>query len=180
MSQIATLFRISEQDIHEFIADPGKVTPTGIKSAAIISAEFHGSFVALEYLLGKKQPVNEKQLIGEIFNPTKILGEPLKEISDDYLKLFEMLESGKSAPYIDQQKVGLISSLLESITSSIIAARYNATELNHEKIYPCCWHDRAGSDQAFNKQHIITDFERIKDIFLVAANNRDYIISVII
>ena len=67
MSQIATLFRISEQDIHEFIADPGKVTPTGIKAAAKSSAEFHGSFVALEYLLAKGQPANVQQLIGEIF-----------------------------------------------------------------------------------------------------------------
>ncbi|MBN9482154.1 MAG: hypothetical protein BGO70_16415 [Bacteroidetes bacterium 43-93] len=177
MSQNATLLSISENDIQDFIASPEKVGWANIAAVAKNNIEVQGSFLALEYLLSKGLPTDDQQLIREIFSPDATLGEPLDD--DDYARIFELLESGKSIPYISQQRVGLIYSLLDKITPADVAERYNADELNQEEIYPSIWHNDNAPDKSFNKQHLLTDFELIKNLFATAVQTGDSIVSVV-
>jgi len=172
MSQTATLYRIS-QDVFKKLSNPDVKQKFDIDSAKDHSI-FQGSFMALEYILSKGQGDSTVEFIKEIFNPKHSLGEQdLETMSPE--EEFNFYESGFFIPFLETSTISDISKILAAISPEDISSKYHAKELNDNNIYPGVWHNDNSPDQAYNRQHILEDFEELKKIIRQAEIEQDYI-----
>lgn len=173
MSQSATLYRISENTFKQLdkTSNRQKLEIDSAKSYSI----FHGTFMGLEYILSKGQDNSITELVNEIFNPKKSLGEQeFENLSPE--EQFEFYESGLLIPYLDTITISKLNDFLATISQADFSSKYDAIELNDNGIYPEVWQNDNSTDQAYNLQHILEDFQELKKIIKQANAENDYIV----
>jgi hypothetical protein len=173
MSQTATLYRISK-NIFNQLNQIDKNQRFNLESAKSYY-DFQGSFLGLEYILYKNQNNSDTELLSEIFNPKKYLGEE-KSITSTPEEYFELLENGLIIPYIDQSTITKLNDFLEKISITEIQSKYDAKELNKNGIYPEIWQNDNSINMAYNLNHILEDFQELKKIIQESAKENDYIV----
>lgn len=173
MSQSATLYSVSQEIFEHLEKLNGEQSFD--PSAAKNYETFDGSFIALEYILTQGQDDPTVKLASEIFNPSKSLGaHNIETLTPE--EQFEAYDSGIIMPYIDNGTISKISMFLNQFSSSDISLKYDADKLNREGIYPTVWHNNNANDLAFNQNHILEDFEKLKAIFNQSDKEKDYIL----
>lgn len=173
MSQSATLYRISTDTFQQLVKS-GNNPQFNIASAKD-QATFQGSFMGLEFILSKGKGASTTELIREVFNPRlSIGGQDFGSLTPE--EQFEFYESGGSISYLDTTSVSKLNVFLDKVSETDIQSKYNATELNDNRIYPEVWHNDNSPDQAFNQLHILNDLKELKEIFSQADKQGDYIL----
>jgi hypothetical protein len=176
MSQSATLFRITPEKFDLVKKTNGKKVDPGKLSEE--SSTYHGSFMALEFILLKGKDESTSRLIKEIFNPQNCIGcEDMSRVNLDTITEEELQHRIDSVLFITPENVKEINDILRSVTEYEIDRNYNWRELNQNDIYPWCWHDDNSADQAFNKRHILGDYKELKIFFQRAVNCNNYIMT---
>jgi len=172
MSQSATLYRIS-QDIFNQLDKPNNKQKFDRHSAKSYSI-FQGTFMGLEYVLSKGQDNSTTELINEIFNPKLSLGgQDFENLTPE--QQFEFYESELFIPYLGKSTISKLNDFFSNISLTDIRAKYNAKELNDNRIYPGVWHNDNSPDNAYNERDICEGFEELKAIFNKANTEKDYI-----
>jgi hypothetical protein len=171
MSQSATLYRISPDTFGQLVkSDNPKFDIASAKSHVI----FQGSFMGLEYILSKGQDASTIELVREIFNPRLSLGgQDFSSLTPE--EQFEFYESGGSISYLDMTSIRKLNNFLEKVSETDIQSKYDAQELNDNRIYPEVWHNDNSPDQAYKQPHILEDLEELKAIVNQADKQGDYI-----
>lgn len=173
MGQSATLYRIANSTFVQ--SENPDIDVSFYISSAKSDATFEGSFMGIEYVLSKGLHHSDKELLSEIFNPTKLIGgEDVESLPIE--EQFELYENGGIIPYLDPFTISKINRLLSEMSEAAVDLNYNAKELNKNGIYPEVWHDDNSADQAFNKRHLSEDFIELKTIISQAHQEQDYII----
>lgn len=173
MSQSATLYRIS-QAIFTQLESPNDKPKFEINTAKSY-VTFQGSFMGLEYVLSKGQDVSTTALVSEIFNPTQSLGgQEFESLTPE--EQFEFYESGLFIPYLDTLIISKLNDFISNVSQTDISSKYDAEELNENRIYPEVWHNDNSADKAYNERHILEGLEELKKIIREANMENDYIL----
>ncbi len=183
MSQVATLYPVS--------SDVFNAIKTSISNREHIRTvknyvSFQGTHEGLRFVLSKGKDKKEIALINEIFYSTSYIGEtsyhvfPKADEVHEFMNLREDddIEELGSEPisYLDLDKIKQIAVLLNTISNDDFISEFDPEELNREKIYPCCWNNKPGENQIYNRKHILHDFQHLKEMFKNANNTNDYIL----
>ncbi|MES2622290.1 MAG: DUF1877 family protein [Bacteroidota bacterium] len=172
MSQSATLYRIS---FDTFAQLKSSKEASFDRSSAKNQITFQGSFMGLEYLLSKGSDISAIDLLKEIFNPSRSLGEQeFGNLTPD--EKFEFYKNGNIISYLDSTTISNLNIFLDKVSENAIQSRYDKTELNDKGIYPEVWHNDNSPDQAYNQRHILEDFKELKEIISQADKHGDYIL----
>ncbi len=174
MSSSATFHRISE-DNFKIIQQATSGTKPNYLSLAEDAATCTGSHRALEFILSLGQANETIELVSEIFNPKRAIGELEFDILPPKEK-WEMYERGDYIPYLEPVTISKFANLLNNISVNDIRNMYDAQELNDNNIYPKVWHDENSADKSFNERHILEDFQELKQIFKIADKEKNYIL----
>ncbi len=173
MSQSTTLYSVSP-DVFEKLNQPGNKQPFNMDDATS-DATFQGSFMALEYYLGKGKDSAHKALAYELFNPAQALGADIFDGLTDEEKM-EFYGSGLLVPYLDVPVIERISQLVDALSVEDMQRNYNAKELNDQGIYPGVWHDDNSPNMAYNLLHITEDLQNLKAIIKEAVAAKNYLL----
>lgn len=173
MSQSATLYSISATVFRQLELSQG--TQQFDPSSAKIAATFQGSSMGLEYVLSKDRDALTISLIAKVFNPEQFLNLPdFEHLTPE--EQFELYENNNFIPYLDTVVIAELDAFLNTVSEAEIQSKYDSKELNANGIYPRVWHDNNAYDQAYNKRHILEDFQELKAIIKNAHTAGDFII----
>lgn len=172
MSQSATIYRVSEQVFTQLEQSEESHFD---QAAATDHVLFHGTFAALEYLLAKHQDAPATRLVHAIFNPQTMLGSEVMESNVSYDGQIEFFEVPLLYPYHAPAAVALLHAFLENVSAADIEARYDADELNRNKVYPEMWQKEMVPGKAYNKAQLVHDLAQLKKIIREANEAKDYL-----
>jgi len=175
MGQCATLHRTTSVFFREFTANPGNFSGLAKDKG---HKTFDQSFEGLRFILSKNQDPENINLATQIFYPETCTEE--EDLSDfDFTNVpVDFDYESKSIYYHDPAKVTAIAQLLETISIEHFRGLFDPDELNKNEIYPAgVWNKKTGEDQAFNESYILQEFEYLKEFFISARNEGDYILS---
>jgi hypothetical protein len=166
MSQTATFIRINEK---EFSQLPGLPDDMNLSDIAKEEITLQGTHEGIRFILSKSDDDETAILTDQIFYPDTFLGE----------ENIESLMNGGNEPvyYNEPAKVAAIASVLQKIGTDDFMALYDYEELNENDIYPAGnWNDNAERNSAFNEDHITQEFILLKDFFINAKKEGDYVL----
>ncbi|MFC7000122.1 DUF1877 family protein [Rufibacter roseus] len=176
MGQSATLYRISKTDFEDNRSDQQQLI-----SLAKGFATFEKFFMGLDFILKKGEDDSTQVVLDEIFNPVCYdengIEPDFSKLSDE--ELHDLFFNGSLLSYLPSEKIRAVNSKLERLTKQEVASRFNAEELNENDIYPNVWHSDNSPEQAFNLNHILEDFEKLKNLFSQASKEEEYILQFI-
>lgn len=136
---------------------------------------FQGAFSGLEYILAKHQDAAGAKLAHAIFNPQTMLGSEVMESNVSYDGQIEFFEVPLLYPYHTPEAVGKINAFLEKISAADIETRYDADEMNRNKVYPETWHKDDVPGLPYNKAQLVQELEQLKRIVRNANEAKDYL-----
>lgn len=165
MSQSATLYRINEHEFTKLMT---------FKESDLFSlhdgyATFSGTHEGLRYILSKQCSEDEVRSIDELFYPRSFFERNPEEMWDE--------PSEEAILYHDPAGVQQIERLLQNMEDNQIEIAFDATDMNEKKIYPWFWSNEKSTEQRFNLQGLLKDFQRLKDFFLQASKKKQYVLS---
>ncbi len=178
MSQSATLYRVAQIDFPIILDNPQDFDLFKMTKGY---QTFQQTHEGLFFVLSKKKDEKTVKLVKQIFYPDKTIGETedLKEINSvgfDFEKLEKQLNNliYYQTPAVTTE----ISEFLDEISLAEFVSLFNYEELNREGIYPYnAWNSEEGQEYAFNVKHMTEEFLHLKEIFVEAKNNGDYMLS---
>jgi hypothetical protein len=177
MGQSATLYRIAKIDFPKIVEDPVNFGLLDLKKEYI---SFEKTFEGFCFLLSKGQNKANAELVKQIFYPVTYAGEEINfenldtdDIPDDFN--FE----STAVYYNDPGTVTDISTFLDTINIENFIELFNADELNEHGVYPILWNMETREDVAFNIGHLTKEFVEMKEFFLKAKEDGDYVLSFI-
>jgi len=174
MSQSATLYRVSAATFHQLKSTENRDT-FDIAAISKSYSIFSGSFMGIEFVLTKEQDETTTTILSEIFNPQQVLSSPDFDQRTPE-EQFDYYENGNFIPYINDQKILIISEILNGISEETIRKRYDGAELNAHRIYPEVWHNDNSPDLVYNAHDLVERLHELKIIFQQAAKDKDYIL----
>ena len=175
MSQSASFYRINENDFLQLADLPDNVDLSSIAKEDITLV---GTHEGIRFILSKSDDDETAVLTDQIFYPDTFLGE--EESLEDIDNLLNGHEPNEPVYYNEPAKVAAIASVLEPISADDFRALFDYEELNENDIYPAGnWNDDTNSNTAFNEQHITEEFIQLKNLFISAKKEGDYILTFI-
>jgi Domain of unknown function (DUF1877) len=176
MGQSATLYRIDKADFKKIIDNPKDFGLSKIRKGYEI---FDKTFAGLEFVLQKGLSVLDKELIELIFNPITFCGEEIDYSTIDFEKLPDDFDFESQPIYYNEpSKVSEIYNLLDTISIDAFQNNFDHEELNREDIYPSnIWNNETRENVAFNVRYMMIEFENLKNIFKIAKENNEYLLS---
>jgi hypothetical protein len=174
MSQSASLYEIFE-DTFKKIFESKYNSDFDCASLAKSSSTFQGTFMALEFILSKEKNEESKVLISEIFNPSQKFWE------DDFKKMteeeqLEFYANGGFTFFLNENTVSKLAALIDEISELEVRNKYSSKELNENDIYPYVWSEGNSLSEAYNENHLVSDFINLKEFLIRASRNKSYVI----
>jgi hypothetical protein len=177
MGQIATLYRIAKVDFLRLVENPANLGLLNQKTEYI---SFQKTFDGFCFLLSKGQNKAIAELVNQIFYPVTHVGKEINFENFDIENIPDDFDFESTAIYYnDPGNVTKIATFLDSITIENFKELFNVDELNEHGIYPTLWNTKTGEDEGFNISHMEEEFVEMKQFFLTAKEEGDYVLSFI-
>jgi len=169
MSQRATFYRINEKEFLQLGDIPEDIELSNITKEDIT---LEGTHEGIRFILSKSDDDEAAVLTDQIFYPDTFLGD------EAGLDDIDNLLNGNDAVYYNEpEKVAAIASVLETISMDDFRALFDYEELNENDVYPAGnWNDHTGTNSAFNEDHITEEFDLLKNLFINAKKEGDYVL----
>lgn len=174
MSQSTTIYSISKRLFEELKKSENR-REIEIHKKAKKYYTFQNSFLGIEFVITKNKSETDKKILSQIFNPSEYLGNFDFENSD-LDEMMDFMESGNYFPYLNHEKLVVISKLLSEIEELEIKDKYDADELSENDIYPSKWAYENHNGQSCNLNHLIEDFSELKKIIVEASEEENYLL----
>lgn len=168
MSQSASYYSIT---LSEFVQLKESANIFQYEEKKVVT--LHQTHEGLKFILTKIVP-SKTNSINDLFSPESYLGS-LPDFEDDNADIDALLNN-PPLYYLTPEKVNEINSVLTTVADTDISKHYSSKELNKKGVYPEVWNDSSDRDTAFNLNHLIRDFENLKDFFSEAALQNNYVI----
>lgn len=173
MSQSAALYRIAASDFELIVKDPQQANLVALSKAHCTIPGIHEGF---RFLLSIGRDAATIDLIDQVFYPTESVdGSPGKEPEGDW-------EDGIQEtifPYNNPVTVASIAAFLTGIDDTTITGLYNTNELNENDVYPSAWNNDASGKYAYNLHHLLREWPRLKNLYVHAAAEGDYVFCLV-
>lgn len=167
MGQAASLYSVTEARFQQLVVDSSFAGAADANE----SVGFDQTFQGLTYTLSKNQPIEIVALMEQLFEPTTFLGSDIDWSEVDWDQEGELVLEQEAARiyYHPPTTVAAIARFLTSVTEQDFLAAFDPEEMNQQRVYPSVWNRRNAPDEAFNAQHIVQEFHRLK-LFFTAIN----------
>src|SRR4030095_16766240 len=171
MGQSATLYRIAKSD---FLEIESIVKNAKLFEIAKAFETFDKTFEGIRFILSKKQEEGKKQLVDQIFYPSTFIGEEVD--FDNFLENFDLGE--EHINYNSPDTVSEIAAFLDTISIDEFKKLFDHKEMSQNGIYPeAAWNSEPSQSNAFSERGLAEEFVRLKNIYINARMNNDYVVS---
>ena len=160
MSMTGNYLRVSERTLNDLRADPSKVGDFLNEQVEFASDEYldiDKSWHIIHFLLTGTESECDPPLGNVVMGGTKLSGEDMGQ--------------GSCPRYLTPTEVRDVSRALEAVSPEQLVARWDSRRIAAADIYPQIW-----DDSPENRDYVSDNYQEVRDLFAVAAENGDAVI----